>query len=218
MATEPSTQRLSPHRRAPGTTAGWLLLGAVLAWLAPLSDPAPQVAQQRPAHAPTTTVPEPPSARGGERLRSTVERLVRNIWWNQAEVLERLDLDGPARARMDASLRRMLAIDHPNRPKAQRARAAFFAALRQREFATARARTTDLAAAAAALASAQRTMKVEVLALLTPAQFALFARHYPHLFDRPWYRNLGLGSARAAQRRRGEPGVGDRSRRHAQAP
>ncbi len=139
----------------------------------------------------------------GKRLKQTEEGLLRNIWWNQEDVIEKLGLAQSQRAAMDTVFKRFRLQRLEAQERNPVLREAFTEALRQGKWQQARSLNQETAELAGARVAAQPALKIEILSLLTTEQFATFDAEYEHLYQRPWFRRMNIGGDRTRGRTRG---------------
>ncbi len=176
----------------PALAAG-RLCAAVLCLCLALPGLAPAQEQGEQDQAPTT----------GKRLKQTEQGLLRNIWWNQQEVVDKLALTQAQRAAMDAvfkSFRQERQVAQERNPIL---REAFAEALGQGRWQEARRLNQETAELAGDRVAAQPELKIDILSLLTTEQLATFGAEYEHLYQRPWFRRMTMGSGRQRSQGRG---------------
>jgi Spy/CpxP family protein refolding chaperone len=137
--------------------------------------------------------------RQGTRTRSANlapdrEGLLRNVWWNQPAMIEKLGLETAQRAQMDRYFTAFLDEIEKSRRVLPEAQPAYLEALRRGDWAEARRQSERMAEAQQALSHGQRELKVDVLTLLSEAQRQLLVKDYGHLINQPWLRRLRLGA------------------------
>ncbi len=131
----------------------------------------------------------------GKRREQTEQGPLRNIWWNQEDVVEKLGLGQSQRTTMDTvfkKFRREIRQDQERNPVL---REAFNEALRQGRWQEARRLNQELAELMGSRVAAQPMLKIEILSLLTSEQLATFGAEYDHLYHRPWFRRMARGGS-----------------------
>lgn len=135
-----------------------------------------------------------PSARGrSANLEPDREGLLRNIWWNQPAMVEKLGLETAQRTQMDRYFTAFLEEIQKSRAVLPEAQSAYLEALRRGYWPEARRQSARTAEAQQALTHGQRELKIEVLMLLSDAQRTSLVKDYGHLITQPWLRRLRLG-------------------------
>jgi len=137
----------------------------------------------------------------GKEVAERADRLLRNLWWNQPQVVEALALDAVQRADMDDVFARFLAERRALRADFGEPVAAYREALRRGDLAAARQAVALRAERAAAAATAEATMVLDVLATLRPGQLEKLREKYPKLLASPWLKVLGEPAAGSGRRR-----------------
>lgn len=181
------------------TARGRVVVLALLAALAPVASTAG--AAEPPSEPATEPAPEAVEKEAAART----DRLLRNLWWNQPEVIEALELDAAQRSAMDGAFTRFLTERRARRADFGGPVAAYREALGRGDLAAAREAVALRAERAAAAATAEPTMVLEVLAALRPAQLGKLREKYPKLLASPWLKVVGepvAGSGRRRIRRR----------------
>ncbi|MEM7351681.1 MAG: Spy/CpxP family protein refolding chaperone [Acidobacteriota bacterium] len=146
-------------------------------------------------------------AQGGEQAApqakaTAMDRVISLMWWNQGPKVTSLELTDDQRTQLDALGRAYLT--GRKQSTAQRdALTAFSEALKQNDFAEARAKAKALAEASAEPHLAQATMMIEALELLSAGQREKMASTFPGLLEGPWMR-----TGANLRQRRGAPSKG----------
>ncbi len=186
---------IMPHRDCKNTPGAVAALATVLCLAAGSAPPAagdPQAGDG----------PDEP-----RQKRDWTASALKNIWWNQPEMVEDLDLTKSQRERMDALLlghmdRRQAAL------KSQKASIeGYIAALTSRDRAAALSQIADLRAGGGLIAASYAELTVDVIFMLDEEQHQKIASNYRHLLERPWLRQTKLGG-RGQRRPAGGQGPG----------
>lgn len=147
------------------------------------------------ALAPASAQDPPRTSQSGaaNRVQPAPGGLLRNIWWNQDAVIESLSLQPLQRAKMDGHFKRFQKTRDETQDALSENQKRFADALEAGSFDHARQLNDEMAERVGRVTVAQRQLKVEVLALLTPEQLATFRTEYPHLIRQAWFRRMGMG-------------------------
>lgn len=167
-----------------------------LAWAQAQSPkPLPTLRLVIPALEQTKAAEESPAARATPTLATG------DYWWNQSEYIEAFELSEEQRRRMDGAMQDVQEKTMESIRAQNAARERFYQAVRNRDWAAARAATDEWERAFAAQWGVANRAKIAVLELLTPAQHEKLFREHTYLLDRPW--TVG----RRIQVHRGTPGT-----------
>jgi len=124
---------------------------------------------------------------GGQRIAagtSAAERhaqLTKRAWWNQPDIIDALQLTGEQRTRMDALLRRWSEAQSAVRQQHRDAQLALKKALAAADWTAARAAATTAGQSLSAQWTSQAELKIDVLAMLNPAQRDTVSSRYRYL-------------------------------------
>lgn len=136
--------------------------------------------------------------------------LIRQMWWNRPAVVEALALDAGQRRSMDARFADYLAARRDRRAGADDDGPGFRGALRAGDLDAARAWIERRGATAAAAATADARVMLDVLELLRPEQLERLRDELPQILDKPWFVALKGGrSAPPRATREAAPADGD---------
>lgn len=144
-----------------------------------------------------------PAEEMGPAIRARVERLEKAMWWNRPGLVGRLQLGEPQRRRMgqifaDYFTQRLETRETGPRPDS------FRRAVVATDLDAAREEIARRAQRAAATATADARMIVDVLAELSPSQLETLAMAYPRVLRAAWFTEIaGPGGRRAKGTPRG---------------
>jgi Spy/CpxP family protein refolding chaperone len=144
-----------------------------------------------PLHAAADATP----AAGGARLPALLQglRMARQIWWNQPDIVQALQLKDEQRAAMDKLLTKTQEAQRAIQQKQAEQRQALEEALAKANWDAARKAGTEVGEGLAVASTVQTGLKIDILKLLDDTQRQTLATRYAHLLRRPWMVGLPVG-------------------------